>query len=587
MEESFDKDVRPLLDLIEKLCDTGISREISLPQIAVMGDQSSGKSSVLQSISGIPFPRGAGLVTRCPLELIMKKSPQDSSWSANISIRWSKDQPKESGNAYSMDELADKIRDLQNIIAADGENGFSGDSIVVKISSPDSPDLTLIDLPGIVRTATNGQSGSVIGQVNGLIHQYIEQPNTIILAVVPCNQDIATIDILERASSADPDGHRTIGVLTKPDLIGPGAEDEVVDVLLNIRKPLRLGYIMVKNSNQKQLNEKITMQDARKDEEKYFQNHPVFSQYLDRNIFGTMQLTSSLSRLLASHIRSTLPSIARDLKQLHTTLKAELDGLGESLLEPNGRELSEEEQESALQAHMVKKINLFLTILRNSCRGDYREKATHMPTFKVAKESNILSHLAEARLHAQLLDHYRVMQDAITAQRPLYKDDTESHYAILAKEMESSRGRELPGFLSTQVFTTCMVNLVEDWRLPVEDCNSRVFFSMTEVCQILGNHLLGGYPGLKDQIVSMAVDIAEQVHDKMRDKVTALIAKEQEPFTSQDVLLEVVNSIRFRAFDTILRQVLDTTDVKALGSNKYVVEEDIKRRLGECAVAIL
>lgn len=580
MEETFGKEVRPLLDLIDRLRDMGVSREVSLPQIVVMGDQSSGKSSVLQSISGIPFPRGSGLVTRCPLELVMKQSTVEAGWSAEVSIRWSRDQPDAAGTAYNMDELARKVEQLSRILSEEGENGFSSNSIVVKLSSPDAPDLTLIDLPGIVRTATNGQSASVIGQVNALIEQYIKLPNTLILAVVPCNQDIATIDILERAAAADTDGRRTLGVLTKPDLICPGGEDEVVDVLLNIRKPLRLGYIMVKNSNQKQLNEKISLRESREDETRFFQSHPVFSKYLQKASFGVGQLTQSLTRLLTSHIKATLPSIIRELKELHASAKAELEALSPSgSSELSLKDASQQEIEAALQTQMVKKINLFLSLFRNSCRGEYREK-NFLTGAKLGKDGNVLATNPATRLHAHFLEHFKAMQDSIMAQRPQYKDVSEEHYSILAREMEASKGRELPGFLSSQVFVTCMVNLVEDWKSAAEECNSRIYFSTNDVSKLLVDHVLAPYPALRGAIGGIAAGIAERVHEKMRDRVTFALAKEQEPFTSQDVLLEVVNSIRFRAFDTVLRQVLDTTDPKALGENKYTIEEDIKRRLG-------
>jgi interferon-induced GTP-binding protein Mx1 len=192
MESAFREGVRPLLDLIEKLQEIGIQAEISLPQIVVMGDQSSGKSSVLQSICGIPFPRGSGLVTRCPTQVIMSKSPTGSQWSGNISVNWSSSQPEQAGPVQTPDELCLKIVALTDLITSNKHNCFSDDCLIIRISSPDSPNLTIVDLPGIVRTATKGQDLSVIDQVNSLVEKYIILPNTIILAVVPCNQDIAT-----------------------------------------------------------------------------------------------------------------------------------------------------------------------------------------------------------------------------------------------------------------------------------------------------------------------------------------------------------------------------------------------------------
>jgi interferon-induced GTP-binding protein Mx1 len=157
-------------------------------------------------------------------------------------VDWARPQPAESGSVDSPAALSKKIEELTNVLCDGRGQVFSMDSIVVRVESPGSPDLTVIDLPGIVRTATAGQDPSVIGQVNALIARYLKQDRTIVLAVVPANQDIATIDILERARVVDPEGVRTVGVLTKPDLVGPGSEGEVLAVLRNERKPLKLGY---------------------------------------------------------------------------------------------------------------------------------------------------------------------------------------------------------------------------------------------------------------------------------------------------------------------------------------------------------
>ena len=188
----------------------------------------------------------------------MSKSPKNSPWTAKVSINYKEKnriQPKGTGTVHSVEALCGVIADLTNELTNGQSHGFSTDIIVIELRSPESPDLTIIDLPGIIRTATNGQDLAVVRQINELIDFYIQQKNTIILAVIPSNQDIATIDILERANRGDPEGVRTLGVLTKPDLIGEGSEEEVVQVVSNIRKPLLLGYIMVKNLSQKEVRE--------------------------------------------------------------------------------------------------------------------------------------------------------------------------------------------------------------------------------------------------------------------------------------------------------------------------------------------
>ena len=339
MEEQFDKEVRPYLDLIDSLRHVGVHQDVSLPQIAVMGDQSSGKSSVLHSLSGIPFPKGSGLVTRCPTQLIMSKSAPGTPWTASASINFTNGgdssssseykQPPGAGPIASMDQVTGVIEQFTNYLTKGKSSNFSTDSIVIKVTSPDSPDLTIIDLPGIVRTTTRGQDATVITQVNALIDKYMGQPNTIILAVVPANQDIATVDILERAAKVDPQGHRTLGVLTKPELIGEGGEEEVLQVLCNIRKPLRLGYVMVKNQSVKESNTPGGMSwlDARAAEATYFRTHPHYS-LLPTNCWGSGTLTVTLTKLLVSCIKTALPGLKWEIESLLEQTTAELEQLG-------------------------------------------------------------------------------------------------------------------------------------------------------------------------------------------------------------------------------------------------------------------
>ena len=253
---------RPLIDLIDTLRSHGVQQDLPLPQIAVMGDQSAGKSSVLEAISGVPFPRGTGLVTRCATQLIMSRAPKGSAWTASACV-----EPSDGAAPIKLEkaeDVADVIEKLTAKLCEREGGAFSTTAaVVIKLRSPDVPDLTLLDLPGIVRTAVAGQSQSVIGDVNSLIETYLKQERTVVLAVIPANQDVATIDILQKAKGADPEGARTIAVLTKPDLIDQGAEKEVLETLLNKRAPLKLGYAMVRCRNQRENEAQISMTTAR------------------------------------------------------------------------------------------------------------------------------------------------------------------------------------------------------------------------------------------------------------------------------------------------------------------------------------
>lgn len=603
MESAFEKDVRPLLDLIDTLRSLGLNHvdhdangsgghgtQISLPQICVMGDQSSGKSSVLQAICGIPFPRGSGLVTRCPTELIMSKSPKDSAvaWTAHITTSRSQREanigafgkaPPFEGHVSSVHELCEKIELLTDYLTSGSSNSFSTDSIIIKLSAPESPDLTIIDLPGIVRTATSGQNTSVVSEVNSLIDRYISMPNTIILAVVPCNQDIATVDILERASVIDPMGLRTIAVLTKPDLINPGGEAEVLEILENKKKPLKLGYIMVKNMTQKQLNDKLTVEEARADELRFFAEHPVFSPLLNSNSssssrLGVVELTKSLTSLLVATIKLTLPAIISDVKRMLQHALQEMQQMG--------IELPTDIREK--QSLLAKKISNYCQLFRCSIRGEYRDNA------------GLLAANPNMRLHHQFQQSYRKMQEAIAHLRPATSAaQMEELYERLELDMVSQRGRELPGFLNSQVFYAHIVQLVEEWRPLIEECRSEIMHYTLGVSNQISRHIIAEFPELSTAVQSIADQLIESTARDVAEKLDALVTREQDPFTTQDVLLEVVNSIRFRTFENVLRQVLDTTDLKAVGGavatpssssngnqkvDPFALREDLKNRLG-------
>jgi interferon-induced GTP-binding protein Mx1 len=148
-----------------------------------MGDQSSGKSSVLEALSGIPFPRGSGLVTRCPIRMVMKRARDDESWVAVVSTTLS----QEKIVVKDIPELSRVMDRLTEELCA-GSNSFSTENIVVELTSPDACDLTVVDLPGIIRTVTAGQNTTSIEQVNRLIKTFLMDKRTIILAVIPANQ---------------------------------------------------------------------------------------------------------------------------------------------------------------------------------------------------------------------------------------------------------------------------------------------------------------------------------------------------------------------------------------------------------------
>ncbi|CAJ0929429.1 unnamed protein product, partial [Ranitomeya imitator] len=267
--DNYEEKIRPCIDLIDSLRSLGVEKDLALPAIAVIGDQSSGKSSVLEALSGITLPRGSGIVTRCPLELKLIKGKKDSKWKGRISYR------KINKALNNPSKVESEIMEAQDVMAG-SDYGISSELISLKVVSPEVPDLTLIDLPGIARVAVGDQPKDIGKKIKDLIKKYIERQETICLVVVPCNVDIATTEALEMAREVDPSGERTLGILTKPDLIDKGTEENVINVINNEVIYLKKGYMIVKCRGQQEIQDKLSLKDAIEKEINFFKDHKIF-----------------------------------------------------------------------------------------------------------------------------------------------------------------------------------------------------------------------------------------------------------------------------------------------------------------------
>ncbi|XP_068122128.1 interferon-induced GTP-binding protein Mx3-like isoform X2 [Hyperolius riggenbachi] len=342
LTQKYESQIRPCIDLIDSLRSLGVEKDLALPAIAVIGDQSSGKSSVLEALSGVSLPRGSGIVTRCPLELKLKKATKDSGWYGKISFR------DQFVDLESPADVENEVRRAQNRIAGSGK-GISDELITLEIVSPKVPDLTLIDLPGITRVALPDQPPDIAQQIKRMITKYIKRQETINLAVVPSNVDIATTEALEMAKQVDPDGERTLGILTKPDLVDKGAEADIVSVVRNLVYSLKKGYMIVKCRGQSEIHTNISLDDAIKNEQAFFENHEHFSSLLDEGHATVPLLAERLTLELVEHIVRTLPSLE---DQINKKLKS-----AEDKLQQIGIGIPENESEKC--AFLVERIRQF------------------------------------------------------------------------------------------------------------------------------------------------------------------------------------------------------------------------------------
>ena len=262
---SFYENLRAVITLVDHLRDSGLQKFIKLPRIAVLGTQSSGKSSVLESIVGLDMlPRGEGVCTRRPLELRMVHTADAQAPSAKFD-----------GNDKVYTNFVEVCQEIVRLTdeVAGRNKAIVDEPIILTVKSSTCPDLTMIDLPGITRIPLAGsdQPEDIEKITKEMAYRYVSDPRTIILCVVPANADISTSEAIQMAKKVDSAGIRTIGVLTKIDIMDRGTSAK--NLILGKEVPLRLGYVAVKNRSQQDILDNLTVKEALEKEKAYFADH--------------------------------------------------------------------------------------------------------------------------------------------------------------------------------------------------------------------------------------------------------------------------------------------------------------------------
>ncbi|RXN23956.1 dynamin-3-like isoform X1 [Labeo rohita] len=313
-----------LIPLVNRLQDAfssiGQSCNLDLPQIAVVGGQSAGKSSVLENFVGKDFlPRGSGIVTRRPL--VLQLISASAEWAEFLHCKGKK--------FTDFDEVRQEIEAETDRVTG-ANKGISPIPINLRVYSPHVLNLTLIDLPGITKVPVGDQPADIEHQIRDMIMQFICRESCLILAVTPANTDLANSDALKLAKDMkvylvvlEPwfSGQRTIGVITKLDLMDEGTDAR--DVLENKLLPLRRGYIGVVNRSQKDIDGKKDIKAALAAERKFFLSHPAYRHIADS--MGTPHLQKVLNQQLTNHIRDTLPAFRSKLQSQLLSLDREAE----------------------------------------------------------------------------------------------------------------------------------------------------------------------------------------------------------------------------------------------------------------------
>jgi len=325
----------PVINKLQDVFNTVGTDAIQLPQIVVLGSQSAGKSSVIESLVGHSIlPRGTGIVTRRPLILQLLYCPKDdrvhrSSEEGTLDLEWWCQFLHTKSKIYSdVDEVRKEIERETDRMAGDNK-GICPEPISLKFYSSKVLSLTLVDLPGLTKVPVGDQPEDIETQIRALVSKYIVNPNSIILAVSPANADIATSESIKLARDVDPDGRRTLAVVTKLDLMDAGTD--AIDILCGRVIPVKLGIIGVINRSQQDIKDNKSILEAMKDEASFLQRkYPTLA---TRN--GTAYLAKTLNRLLMHHIRDCLPDLKTRVNVMAAQFQSLLNSYGDDVIDKN------------------------------------------------------------------------------------------------------------------------------------------------------------------------------------------------------------------------------------------------------------
>lgn len=463
---------------------------LDLPQIVVVGSQSSGKSSVLENIVGRDFlPRGSGIVTRRPLILQLINIPSDrhdkpkgddvhiphTAASVAGQNEWAEFH-HHPGRKFDDFALVKQEIEAETARIAGNNKGINRQPINLKIFSPHVLNLTMVDLPGLTKVPIGDQPSDIEKQTRALILEYIAKPNSIILAVSPANVDLVNSESLKLARQVDPMGRRTIGVLTKLDLMDHGTN--AMDILSGRVYPLKLGFIGVVNRSQQDIQSGKSLSEALHAELDFFRHHPAYRNMANR--CGTQFLAKTLNSTLMSHIRDRLPDIKARLNTLMGQTQQELASYG-------NKQFSGKEHRGSLILQLMTR---FASSFISSIDGTSSEIST--------KEL-----CGGARIYYIFNSVFGNSLDTIEPTQNLSVSD-------IRTAIRNSTGPRPSLFVPELAFDLLVKPQIKLLEPPSQRCVELVYEELIKICHTCGSQELLRFPRLQGKLIEVVSDLLRE-----------------------------------------------------------------------------
>ena len=562
--------VRPLLDAVDQLRGLLANEPIRLPSIVVVGDQSSGKSSVLEALSGVSLPRGQSITTRCPLILRLvnltdgedSKTAKDKSALTNGSRNHTsqqnpkaeKQQQGESDGAIpvaaavessgpkpyayisltplpsdkdkritNLDDIGGRISALTQQLAG-SHVSISDRPIYLSVYRQHSPDLTLVDLPGLTRNPVGDQPKDIYQQIKRMIERYIESDEAVILNVMPASVDFPTCECVMMSKAVDPVGERSIGVVTKADLAEKGIRRKLEKGVEELG--LQLGVVAVRCRSQEENDRGVTWEVSREMEKMFFKGHQELSALADSSggslALGISALAQLLTTIQEQKIRASLPGIRGNIRETLATQRQLLASLPPTLT-----------SYSECRMRVDHLLSSYVTHVSALARGDH----------SIAKGDTKL------HLSPRLSELYSLYMHTLASNCSNYL--SLDYARTVQEEIKENSGVTLPNFLSHQVFEGLMRRELRKALTPSQQLVEGVRGLMGVVLGQVMRETMVGYGGLSVRLMGMVNGFLDERSRVVLERVDELLGEEDELFTQNSYYMDTVNKIKAVLYDKL------------------------------------
>ncbi|KIW57083.1 hypothetical protein PV05_05684 [Exophiala xenobiotica] len=447
-----------LLNDIDRFRQHGLA---NLPQIVVCGDTSSGKSSVLGAISGIGFPVSSTICTRFATEIALRYS-NDDTVSGRAFISPAPNSPEAHCSRVksfdkaiaSLEAIPEIMQEAQNAMGLGNDAGISRDVLHLRLQGRLLPNLTLVDLPGLIHASEDTND---IRKVQELVEYYFNQQESIILIVVSAENPINNQGILTSSRRFDPTGARSIGVITKPDQAQRSDKIGLLPAIISLAKnqnntyKFRRPWHIVRCLNDDERSRGVDREIL---EQELFSRDPWDE--FDRSQLGIRSLRSELSQYLQEHIISVLPQLMESLEGKIARVKRELEALG-----PPRAARAE------LMQYLVKISGQYSSLVDDALSGDYTDPFFQRKSSNTRLRATTMAKTDAFETAMRTQGHtFEVTRMPFAFSSPLSRTQkiTESDALIkVGKLLESHRGPELSFLFNPRLVGELFKEQSQNW----------------------------------------------------------------------------------------------------------------------------